>query len=132
MTHVILGKSAWRRVASICKLFVMDIFYIFLLASRHHKYISVGVAADLQYEVRRHRQRVNIKLKRKRVWQKLVYVEAVRGVDEAVARQRQVSRFSRIQLEQLIESVNPGWDSISLAALSQSGFSNVQHKFVHG
>lgn len=108
----------------------MNTFYIYVLASRHHKYTSVGVAADLQYEVRRHRQRTNIKLKRKRVWQKLVYVEAVRGVDEAVTRERQVSKFNRSQLEQLIESVNPGWDSISLTALSQSGFSNIQQMFV--
>ncbi len=104
----------------------MDTFYIYVLASRHHKYVSVGVAAQLQNEVRNHRERINRKLKRKRVWQKLVYVEAVRGVDEAVARERQISKYSRTQLERLIESVNPGWDGISLAALSESGFSNVQ------
>ncbi len=104
----------------------MDTYYIYVLASRHHKYISVGMAADLQYEVRGHRERINRKLNRKRVWQKLVYVEAVRGIDEAVARERQISKFNRSQLEHLIESVNPGWDSISLAALSESGFSNVQ------
>jgi len=108
----------------------MDTFYIYVLASRHHKYISVGVAAELQNEVRSHRERINRKLNRKRVWQKLVYVEAVRGVDEAVARQRQISKFNRTQLERLIESVNPGWDSISLTALSESGFSNVQQTFV--
>ena len=108
----------------------MDTFYIYVLASRHHKYISVGVGVELQKEVRNHRERINRKLKRKRVWQKLVYVEAVRGVDEAVARERQISKFNRTQLERLIESVNPGWDSISLAALSESGFSNVQQMFV--
>lgn len=108
----------------------MDTFYIYVLASRHHKYVSVGVAAQLQNEVRNHRERINRKLKRKRVWQKLVYVEAVRGVDEAVARERQISKYSRTQLERLIESVNPGWDGISLAALSESGFSNVQQMFV--
>ncbi len=108
----------------------MDTFYIYVLASRHHKYVSVGVAAQLQNEVRNHRERINRKLKRKRVWQKLVYVEAVRGVDEAVARERQISKYSRTQLERLIESVNPGWDGISLAALSESGFSNVRQMFV--
>ncbi len=108
----------------------MDTIYIYVLASRHHKYVSVGVAAQLQNEVRNHRERINRQLKRKRVWQKLVYVEAVRGVDEAVARERQISKYSRTQLERLIESVNPGWDGISLAALSESGFSNVQQMFV--
>ena len=110
----------------------MDTFYIYVLASRHHKYISVGVGIELQNEVRNHRARINRKLKRKRVWQKLVYVEAVRGVDEAVARERQINKFNRSQLERLIESVNPGWDSISLAALSESGFSNVQQMSVRG
>jgi putative endonuclease len=103
----------------------MDTFYIYVLASRHHKHISVGVAADLQYEVRNHRVLISRKLKRRKVWQKLVYVEAVRGVDEAVARERQIDRFPRRQLELLIESVNPGWDSISLSALCESGYGNL-------
>ncbi|MBQ76622.1 MAG: excinuclease ABC subunit C [Gammaproteobacteria bacterium] len=82
------------------------------------------MGAELQREVRTHRERINRKLNRKKVWQKLVYVEAVRGVDEAVARERQIRKFKRPRLERLIESVNPGWDSISLTALCKSGFSD--------
>ena len=103
----------------------MDTFYIFLLASRHNKYITAGVGAQLQQAVRTQREQISRKLKRKKTWQKLVYVEAVRGVDEALVRERQISRYSRAQLEGLIESVNPGWDSISLTALEKSGFSNL-------
>ena len=104
----------------------MDTYYIYILASRRHSYISISVTGDLNYAIRNHRERTNRMLKRRRVFQKLVYVEAVRGVDQAITRERTLKKYNLVQLGGLIESVNPCWESISLSALSKSGFSRIE------
>ena len=100
----------------------MTNFFLYILSSRHHRHLSVGVTADLELGVNNHRTLVNRKLNRKRVLQKLVYVESIQSLDDAVARELQLKRYSRMQMCQLIESVNPGWDSISLRKLVAAGF----------
>jgi putative endonuclease len=100
--------------------------YIDILASRRHNYISISVTGDLNYAIRNHRERTSRILKCRRVFQKLVYVEAVRGVDQAIIRERALKKWNIVQLGHLIESVNPCWESISLSALSKSGFSHIE------
>lgn len=39
---------------------------------------------------------------------KLVYVEAVKGIDEAITRERLLQKMSRSRLNHLMETVNPG------------------------
>ena len=69
------------------------------------------------------RARVDRRLGKGHVLQKLVYVEAVLGINEAITRERRVQKMSRSQLHRLVATVNLGWDSISLSALCKSGFS---------
>lgn len=102
----------------------MKFYYLYILSSRHHRYLSIGVTGDLGRGVQRHRERVNRMRKRRRVWQKLVYVEAISDLEEAVDRELELRRLNRAGLVQLVESVNPGWDSISLSELCRSGFSS--------
>ena len=104
----------------------MDIYYIYILASRHHNYISITVTAELEDAIRIHRNRINHRLGRSQVFQKLVYVEAVRGAETALGRQRQLRKFSFEKIAQLIELVNPCWEGISLSALSKSGYSRIR------
>ena len=101
---------------------VMDIYYVFVIASRRHQHLSVGATASLRTGVNAHRARTNRRLGKARVFQKLVYVEAVRGVAEAVARQRELCRMSDRALGAVVASVNPAWEALSLRRLLQSGF----------
>ena len=100
----------------------MTVYYLYILSSRHHRHLSIGVTADLAYGVRAHRNQVNIRLKKKRVLQKLVYVEAINSVDEAVEREMRLKRANRHQIDRLVEAVNPSWDSISVSDLVSAGF----------
>ena len=99
-------------------------FYLFILSSRHHRYLSIGVTADLSSGITGQRILVNRRLKKKRVLQKLVYVESLNSVDDAVQRELKLKlkKASRRQINRLVESVNPGWDSISLSELVSAGF----------
>ena len=100
----------------------MNRYFLYILSSRHHRHLTVGVTADLAEGVRSHRARVNRRLGKRRVLQKLVYVECIRSVDEAVDREIHLKRASWRYLHRLIESVNPGWDSISVSELISAGF----------
>lgn len=97
-------------------------FYLYILSSRHHRYLSIGVTADLSSGITSQRILVNRRLKKKRVLQKLVYVESLHSVDDAVERELRLNKASRRQINRLVESVNPGWDSISLSELVSAGF----------
>jgi predicted GIY-YIG superfamily endonuclease len=66
---------------------------------------------------------VSRRLHKKRVLQKLVYVETIDCVEEAAEREVKLKRAPRNQINKLVESVNPGWDSISVRALVAAGFS---------
>jgi putative endonuclease len=101
----------------------MKTYYVFVLASRRHRHISIDVCVELGQGVRTMRTRINRRLGKRRVRQKLVYVEAVRGINEAITRERRLQKMSRSQLNRLVATVNPGWDPISLSALCKSGFS---------
>jgi len=97
-------------------------FYLYILSSRHHRYLSIGITADLSSGITSQRILVNRRLKKKRVLQKLVYVESLNSVDAAVDRELKLNKASRRHINRLVESVNPGWDSISLSELVSAGF----------
>lgn len=99
-------------------------YFLYILSSRHHRHLTIGVTTDLRQGVQSHRDLVNRRLRKKRVLQKLVYVESMTDIDDAVNRELELNKASRRRLNQLIESVNPSWDSISLRELEASGFSS--------
>ena len=86
----------------------MNTYYIFILASRRNRHILIDVCVELDQGVRTMRTRVNRRLGKCRVLQKLVYVEAVKGIDEAITRERLLQKMSRSRLNHLMETVNPG------------------------
>lgn len=98
-------------------------YYLYVLSSRHHRHLNIGVTTDLFRGINSHCALVNRRLKKKRVLQKLVYIESISDLDEAVNREMELKRAPRHRLNRMIESVNPGWDSISLKALESTGFS---------
>ena len=98
-------------------------YYLYILSSRHHLHLSIGVTPAVVTGISNQRMLVSRRLRKKRVLQKLVYVETIDSVDEAVEREVKLKRASRDQLNRLVESVNPGWDSISVRELVAAGFS---------
>lgn len=88
----------------------MKTYYVFVLASRRHRHISIDVCVELGQGVRTMRTRVNLRLGKRRVLQKLVYVEAVRGINEAITRER---RCRRCREASLIDS----WQPLILAGI---------------
>lgn len=98
-------------------------YYLYIFSSRHRRHLSIGVTPDLVTGIGNQRIMVSRRLRKKRVLQKLVYIKTNDCVEEAVEREVELKRAPRNQINKLVESVNPGRDSISLRELVPAGFS---------
>jgi putative endonuclease len=98
-------------------------YYLYILASRHHRHLSIGVTPNLVAGIGNRRVMVSRRLRKKRVLQKLVYVETIDCAEEAVEREVKLKGAPRNQINKPVESVNPGWDNISVRDLVAAGFS---------
>ncbi len=96
--------------------------FVFVLASRHHRHLNVGVTADLAEGIGAQRAATERRLGKRFVLQKLVYVEALGDIEEAFQREEALNQAGRLELVRLITRVNPGWDSISVSQLLRAGF----------
>ena len=98
-------------------------YYLYILSSRHHRYLCIGVTSDLVAGIGNQRMIFSRRLSKKRVLQKLVYIETIDCVEEAVAREIKSKCAPRNQINKFVESVNFGCDSISVSELVAVGFS---------
>jgi len=92
----------------------MTTCYVYILASRNHRHLSVRATRDLKHGVRHHRRLISRRLSRKNVYQKLVHLETFDGLTSAVAREREIRSWPRMRLVQLITRRNPAWKPISI------------------
>ncbi len=88
--------------------------YVYILASGF-KHLYIGVTSSLERRVWQHKNgiyaaaftaRYNIK--------QLVYFEHFASMDTAIAREKQLKRWSRIKKIQRIVAANPDWRDLSL------------------
>ncbi len=87
--------------------------YVYILASGF-KHLYIGVTANLERRVAQHKggtytaaftERYKIK--------QLVYFERFGGMDTAIAREKQLKRWSRVKKIRLIVASNPIWVDLS-------------------
>ena len=97
-------------------------YYLYILSSRHHRCLCIGVTSDLVAGIGNQRM-IFRRRWAKKVLQKLVYIETIDCVEEAVAREIKLKCAPRNQINKLVEIVNSGWNSISVRELVAAGFS---------
>ena len=85
-------------------------YAVYILASRSHNFY-VGVTNNLERRLRQHKEqedfttRYNI--------DRLVWYQIFGGIQDAIAREKQLKRWRREKKIQLIESRNPTWQDLS-------------------
>ncbi len=99
----------------------MNTCYVFVLCSRSQQYLVVRSSPDLKHGVRLERRRTARRLAKKRVYQKLVYLEAHPGLSAAVEREIELRQWSGARVRRMIERVNPLWKPISIRAYLSRG-----------
>jgi putative endonuclease len=84
-------------------------FYVYLLASKKHGRLYLGVANDIVRRVYEHRTKAVPGFTKRYDVDKLVWFEIYDDAITAVAREKELKKWRRDWKIRLIEEENPGW-----------------------
>ncbi|MEL7528775.1 MAG: GIY-YIG nuclease family protein [Pseudomonadota bacterium] len=84
-------------------------FYVYILASRQHGTLYIGVTNDLARRVHEHKEKAGSTFTRRYGVTRLVYYETYESPDAAIAREKRLKRWPRAWKIQVIEKHNPDW-----------------------
>ena len=84
-------------------------YYVYILAGKRNGTLYVGVTSDLVRRVFEHRNNLVDGFTKKYGVHSLVYYEETDSIDSAIAREKQLKKWSRAWKIRLVEKVNPVW-----------------------
>ena len=87
-------------------------FYVYILASRKHGTIYIGVTNDLVRRIYEHKQKLVPGFTKNYDVHKLVYYEIFDDPESAIMREKRLKRWKRDWKIELIEGSNPNWDDL--------------------
>ena len=88
-------------------------YYIYILTNNYHTTLYIGVTNNIERRHLEHTLKVNKGFSYKYNTSKIVYYECCNNIDDAIAREKQLKKWSRIKKEALINSFNPKWNDLS-------------------
>ncbi len=86
-------------------------FFVYILSNRSHN-LYTGVTNDLRVRVTQHRRQTQGSFTTRYKITRLVYFERCQYVNNAIAREKELKRWTRAQKIALIESMNPTWEEL--------------------
>ena len=90
-------------------------YFVYILASRKHGTLYIGVTNDLGRRLFEHREGTGSKFTREYRVHRLVHAEEFQDIREAIAREKAMKEWKRAWKVQLIESGNPEWNDLAEA-----------------
>jgi putative endonuclease len=88
-------------------------YYVYVLASRKHGTLYIGVTSDLIRRIYQHKTKAVRGFTKRYGVDTLVYFEIFDDPLSAIAREKQLKKWNREWKVQLIESKNPNWVDLS-------------------
>ena len=88
-------------------------YYVYILASRRHGTLYIGVTNSLRKRLEEHRAGKGSRFVKQYGVYRLVYVESYERPEEAIAREKQLKRWKRDWKIELIERENLEWRDLS-------------------
>ena len=83
---------------------------VYILASRRHGTLYIGVTSDLPGRLYQHRERITRGFTSRHAVHRLVHYEMADTIDAAIAREKQLKAWKRDWKIALIEQDNPYWE----------------------
>lgn len=83
------------------------VYYVYILANGYRNVLYIGVTNNLQRRYHEHLSGTVDGLTKKYNVYCLVYYEQYNHIEEAIAREKQLKKWSRSKKEQLIRRMNP-------------------------
>jgi putative endonuclease len=88
--------------------------FVYLVTDRNRSSIHVGMSSDLMKTMSFYRQMPNLFFDSGQQLTRLVYFEELSSETLAMERFKIISKFTRIQKDRTIRSVNPDWIDLSI------------------
>jgi putative endonuclease len=88
-------------------------YYVYILANLSRR-LYIGVTSDLLGRVYKHKQGAFPGFTKTYRITNLVYFEATPNVSAAIAREKQIKRWTRVRKYRLIDRHNAGWRDLSV------------------
>jgi putative endonuclease len=85
---------------------------VYILASRKHGTLYVGVTSNLAERVAQHKRGDVKGFTQKHKVHRLVWAEHHETMEQAIVREKQIKKWNRAWKVQLIEEANPEWDDL--------------------
>ena len=92
----------------------MRLYYVYILASRLHRTLYIGVTGNLEQRLNQHRYPENKNcFTAKYQVTSLVYFEDYTDIRQAIAREKELKGWRRAKKIALIERLNPNWTDLA-------------------
>ena len=91
-----------------------ETYYVYILTNWNDSVMYIGVTNNLERRMYEHRNGINEGFSKKYHTHKLVYFETTGDVNAAIAREKQLKKWSRAKKNALVESANPEWKEIQV------------------
>ena len=88
-------------------------YYVYILASKRHGTLYIGITNDLRRRMEEHRLGMGSKFVRQYRVLRLVYVETYDDPELAIRREKQLKKWNRDWKIRLIEEENLEWRDLS-------------------
>jgi len=87
-------------------------FFVYILASRRHGTLYIGVTSDLLKRIWQHKEGLVEGFTKKYGVRTLVWFEQTESIESAIVREKQIKKWNRAWKIQLIEANNPVWNDL--------------------
>ena len=87
-------------------------YFVYMMMNIHHTVLYTGMSGNIVERGWQHKHRLVKGFTKRYNATKMVYAESYSNVHEAIAREKQIKRWTRKKKEKLINEVNPEWRDI--------------------
>ena len=87
-------------------------YFVYILASRKHGTLYIGVTNDLARRIWEHREGKGSRFAAKHKVHRLVYVEPFEEIERAIQREKTMKEWPRVWKIRQVEKDNPEWDDL--------------------
>jgi len=91
---------------------IPHIYHVYILTNKHHSVLYTGFTGNGVFRINQHKIKATPGFTTMYNVNKLVYIEQFDDVYKAIAREKQIKRWSPKKKVALIESINPEWKDL--------------------
>jgi putative endonuclease len=91
--------------------------FVYILASRKHGTLYIGVTSDLERRIHEHRTASVPGFSKRYGVKRLVHLETFDSIEDAIVREKRLKEWKRDWKIALLERENPLWDDLAVAML---------------